>query len=76
MSLTIKSKCTLSNINEAVSNHTLAAVAAIAIVMGVVSISGVMEDPERIREAVDLIQSKVHVGSVMNVDFSLEEDVE
>ena len=71
MNPTIKSECTLEKMNNAISNPTFAAVASIAIVLGIISISGVMEDPQKIKDAVELIQSKVQVGSVMNVDYSL-----
>ena len=70
MSPTINSKCTLEKMNNAISNPTFAAVAAIAIILGVISISGIMENPQKIKEVVELIQSKIHVGSVINVDYS------
>lgn len=70
MTPTTNSKCTLEKMNNAISNPTLAAVASIAIVLGIVSISGIMENPQKIKEAVELIQSKVHIGSIMNVDHS------
>jgi hypothetical protein len=56
--------------NNAISNPTFAAVASIALILGVISISGVMEDPQKIKNVVELIQSKVQVGSVMNVNYS------
>jgi hypothetical protein len=68
----INSKCTLEKMNNAISNPTFAAVASIAIILGIVSISGVMKNPQRIKDAVELIQSKVQIGSVMNVDYSFE----
>ena len=73
MTSTIKSKCTLSKMNEAISNPTLAAATSVALVLGAVSISGVMDNPESLKNAFLIIQSKVHVGSVMNVDFSYEQ---
>ncbi len=63
-------KCTLEKMNDAISNATFAAVAAIAIVLGLVSISGITENPQNIKEIVELMQSSIHIGSVMNVDFS------
>ncbi|HIO91212.1 MAG TPA: hypothetical protein EYG68_00015 [Leucothrix mucor] len=70
MNAIIKNKWTLSKINEAIPNPTLAAVAAIAIVLSLIIISGVMEDPESLKRVFLIVQSKIHVGSVMNVDFS------
>ena len=65
-----KSKCTLEKMNDAVSNPTLAAVGAVALVLGLVSISGVVQHPQRLEMVAQLIQSKVTIGSVMNVDYS------
>ncbi len=70
MTPTIASKCTLEKMNNAISNSTLAAVASIALILGIISISGLMEDPQKIKNVVELIQSKVQVGSLMNVDYS------
>jgi hypothetical protein len=70
MSPTTNSKCTLEKMNNAISNPTLAAVTSIAIILGVISLSGIMENPQKITEIVELIQHKVHVGSVINVDYS------
>ena len=70
MTPTVASKCTLEKMNNAISNPTFAAVASIALILGVISISGVMEDPQKIKNVVELIQSKVQLGSVMNVDYS------
>ena len=70
MTPTVASKCTLEKMNNAISNPTFAAVASIALILGVISISGAMEDPQKIKNVVELIQSKVQLGSVMNVDYS------
>jgi len=65
----INKKYTLEEMNNAISNPTFAAVASTAIVLGIVSVSGVIENPKKIKNAVELIQSKVHIGSVMKVDY-------
>jgi hypothetical protein len=72
MTPTINSKYTLEKMNNAISNPTFAAAASIAIILGIVSISGVMKNPQKIKDVVELIQSKIQVGSVMNVDYSFE----
>ena len=69
MTQRINSKYTLEKMNNAISNPAFAAVASTAIVLGIVSVSGIMENPKKIRYAVELIQSKVHIGSVMKVDY-------
>ena len=66
----IKNQCTLEKMNNAISNPTLAAVASIAIILGVTSISGIMDNPQKIKDAIELIKNKVHIGSVINVDYS------
>ena len=68
----IKSKCTLEKMNNAISNPTFAAVTSIALVLGIVSISGVIKNPRKINRVVELIQNKVHIGSVMHVKYSPE----
>ena len=65
----VVNKCTLEAINNAIPNPTFAAVASIAIILGLISISGVMKDPQKLKNVVELIQRKVQVGSVMNVDY-------
>jgi hypothetical protein len=72
MTQIIQSKCTLEKMNNAISNPTFAAVASIALVLGIVSISGVIKNSRKINEFVELIQNKVHIGSVMNVHYSSE----
>lgn len=64
-------KYTLEEMNNAISNPALAAVASIAIILGIVSISGVMKNPKKIKDTVELIQTKVHLGSVMKVDYGI-----
>lgn len=66
----VASKCTFEEMNNAISNPTFAAVASIALILGLISISGVMEDSQKLKNVVELVQSKVQVGSVMNVDYS------
>lgn len=65
-----KSKCTLDKMNDAVSNPALASAAVIALVLGLVSISGVIQHPQRMKQVVTLLNSKITVGSVMNSDYS------
>jgi hypothetical protein len=64
-------KYTLEEMNNAISNPAFAAVASTAIVLGIISVSGVMENPKKIKDTVELIQSKVHIGSVMKVDYGI-----
>lgn len=71
MSPTVTSKCTFEKMNNAISNPTFAATASIAFLLGITSISGVMEDPQKIKNTVELIQNTVQLGSVMNIDYSL-----
>ncbi len=72
MTPTIKSKCSLSKINEAISNSTLAAVTVISLVLGGVSISGIMDNPDSLKKVFLILESKVHVGSVMNVNYNYD----
>lgn len=71
MPLIIKSKCTLEKMNNAISNPTFAAVAIISIVLSLVSISGITKNSQKMSNLVELIQNKVHIGSVMNTHYSL-----
>jgi len=69
MTQRVNGRYTLEKMNNAISNPAFAAVASTAIVLGIVSVSGVMENPNKIKDAVELIQNKVHIGSVMKVDY-------
>jgi hypothetical protein len=70
MSLIVKRKCTLEKMNGAISNPTFAAVAVISIVLGVASVTGVTENTQKINKVVELIQNKIHIGSVMNTNYT------
>ena len=76
MTPTTKSKCSLSKINEAISNSTLAAVTVISLVLGGVSISGIMDNQDSLKKVFLIFESKVHVGSVMNVNYNYDEQEE
>jgi hypothetical protein len=71
MPLIIKNKCTLEKMNNAISNPTFAAVAIISIVLGLVSISGITKNSQKISNVIEIIQNKVHIGSVMNTGYAL-----
>jgi len=70
MTRIVNRKSVLEKMNDAISNATFAAIIAMTIVLGLVSISGIIENPQNIKEIATLLQSSVYIGSVMNVDFS------